>query len=321
MNGILGGHFLTIVGYDDTLWIDVNGNGQVDPGERGAFLVANSWGPFWGNAGFTWISYDAFLNTSAVPNGPSANRVAAAGSENNYVFSVTPKAPNYSPTLIGQFSLKQNYRNQISVQAGISNLTQTAPSKTFQCYGLMNQGGPLKFNGSVPGNPGTATFAVDMTDLLGSSSTPQRYYLVTGDNTAGNPTILTAYSLLDLVHNKQVNYSATPLQCDASQITPYIDYTFTNNPPPAPPVVSITSPSNNATVQGILTVAVNATSNMGISRVELYADSFLQVTDTTPPYMMAFSTTGLSQGSHQLTAVAYDTVGNSSKSSITVNIH
>lgn len=40
-----GGHFVTVVGYDENL---------------GAFKIANSWGPAWKNKGFVWVSYDAF---------------------------------------------------------------------------------------------------------------------------------------------------------------------------------------------------------------------------------------------------------------------
>lgn len=226
MNGMDGGHFMTIVGYDDNLWIDVNGNGEVDSGERGAFLIANSWGTSWGNNGLIWISYDAFLDRSAVANGPSDNRIAAASAENNYVFSVVPKTQNYTPSLIGQFTLNQSYRNQISVQAGSSNLSHDKPMQTFDCYALMNQGGPLEFDGTQPGDPEQATFAVDMTDLLNSSTPEQRYYLLTSDNTEGHPTVLTAFNLLDLTNNQQVSYPGVPLQCDHSQMTPYIDYTF-----------------------------------------------------------------------------------------------
>ncbi|HEY2810787.1 MAG TPA: malectin domain-containing carbohydrate-binding protein [Rhabdochlamydiaceae bacterium] len=224
LDGREGGHFMTIVGYDDNIWIDVNGNGQVDSGERGAFLVANSWGNDWGNSGFIWISYDAFLNTSAVLNGPRANRVAAATAENNYVFCATPKASHYAPKLIGMFALNQNFRDQISIQGGVSDTTQTAPAQTFDCYALMNQGGPLEFDGSTPGSPETATFAVDMSDLVNPSGITQRFYLVAGDDMSGSPTTVESFALYDLVNQQQVNCSSLPQSCDNSQIAPYIDY-------------------------------------------------------------------------------------------------
>jgi C1A family cysteine protease len=44
-----GGHALCVVGYDD------NRNG-------GAFEIINSWGRKWGNGGFIWIPYNAFVN-------------------------------------------------------------------------------------------------------------------------------------------------------------------------------------------------------------------------------------------------------------------
>ena len=38
------GHAMTVVGYNDNLWVDLNKNGRVDPGEKGALRIANSWG-------------------------------------------------------------------------------------------------------------------------------------------------------------------------------------------------------------------------------------------------------------------------------------
>ena len=44
VNGTSGYHAMTVVGYNDNIWVDINGNGAVDAGEKGAFRIANSWG-------------------------------------------------------------------------------------------------------------------------------------------------------------------------------------------------------------------------------------------------------------------------------------
>jgi len=88
------------------------------------------------------------------------------------------------------------------------------------------------------------------------------------------------------------------------------------------PAVSITAPLNGATVVG--TVAVNATAsdNVGVTKVEFYLDGVLKSTDTTSPYSWSWDTTASSNGSHSLTAKAYDAalnVGTSTAVGVTVN--
>ncbi len=77
-----------------------------------------------------------------------------------------------------------------------------------------------------------------------------------------------------------------------------------------PPDVSITSPLSNATVSGLITVSVSATDNTGVARVEFYLDNVLQVTDTATPFNWSWNTAQTSNGSHNLTAKAYDAAGN-----------
>ena len=66
------GHSLTIVGYDDNKWVDINGDGVKQTAETGAFKVANSWGKsfdaygYSSNDGFFWVAYDALNKQSAV---------------------------------------------------------------------------------------------------------------------------------------------------------------------------------------------------------------------------------------------------------------
>jgi len=46
---------MSIVGYDDSIWCDINGNGVAEAAEKGAFKVANSWGTGWGHEGDCYI--------------------------------------------------------------------------------------------------------------------------------------------------------------------------------------------------------------------------------------------------------------------------
>ncbi|HSX04546.1 MAG TPA: Ig-like domain-containing protein [Rhabdochlamydiaceae bacterium] len=323
MNGRNGGHNISIVGYDDNIWIDVNGNGQVDPGERGAFLLCNSWGPNWGNKGFLWVSYDAFLETSAVVNGPTAGRVGFSEDWGGRAFAQVAKAANYRPSLVGQFTISQVFRNQITIQGGVGGPSATVPAQTFQDTAIYNSGGAYAFNGLSASSPLSGTFALDFTDLIPAISTSgsQKYMLVLGDITAGNPTGLANFSLIDTVHNKTITNSMA-LMVDAGTQYPSVIYDFYNQPVPdkTPPTVAITSPTSGSTVANTVQVIANATDNIGISKVEFYVDSVLKFTDTSSPYMFSLDTTGLTNGNHNVAAIAYDPSNNSSTSAIVLNV-
>ena len=86
-----------------------------------------------------------------------------------------------------------------------------------------------------------------------------------------------------------------------------------------PPTTSITSPASGATVSGTVTVAANASDDVGVTRVELCVDGALTGSDTTAPYQIAWNTTTASNGSHGLQTRAYDAAGNVG-SSTTVNV-
>lgn len=88
-----------------------------------------------------------------------------------------------------------------------------------------------------------------------------------------------------------------------------------------PPTVSITSPANGAVVNGIVTVTATATDNVGVTRVEFYADTTLLGTVTTPPYAHSWDTTPFVNGAHQLVAKAYDAANNVGTSTISVTVN
>ncbi len=78
----------------------------------------------------------------------------------------------------------------------------------------------------------------------------------------------------------------------------------------APPSVSITSPANNSSVSGTVSVTANASDNAGVVKVELYVNGVLTASDSSAPYLFAWDTAPLSVGSYTLSAKAYDAAGN-----------
>jgi subtilisin family serine protease len=93
------------------------------------------------------------------------------------------------------------------------------------------------------------------------------------------------------------------------------------DPDTVSPSASITSPSNGATVSRTVTVKAAASDDVGVTRVDIFVDGVLIGSDTSAPYEVSWSTTKVPNGSHTLTAVAYDAAGNSAVSAgVTVKV-
>ncbi len=85
----------------------------------------------------------------------------------------------------------------------------------------------------------------------------------------------------------------------------------------------MTAPSAGSTVSGVVTVAANATDDVGVAEVDFLLDGVSIGLDATAPYSVQWNTTTSSNGQHNLSARARDTTGNfgltSSVLSVTVN--
>jgi hypothetical protein len=77
------------------------------------------------------------------------------------------------------------------------------------------------------------------------------------------------------------------------------------------PTVTMTAPSNGATVSGTVQVAANASDDVGVEGVQFKLNgNNLAAEERFAPYEITWDTTGVSNGSHSLTAVARDAAGN-----------
>ncbi|NJD23010.1 MAG: T9SS type A sorting domain-containing protein, partial [Melioribacter sp.] len=87
------------------------------------------------------------------------------------------------------------------------------------------------------------------------------------------------------------------------------------------PVVSITSPANNSTVTGTITVNSSASDNIGVAGVQYKLDgSILGSEVVTSPYNLSWNTVQTTDGTHILSAIARDAAGNTATASLTVNV-
>jgi subtilisin family serine protease len=86
-----------------------------------------------------------------------------------------------------------------------------------------------------------------------------------------------------------------------------------------PPVVSIASPTGG-TVSGSIKVSVNATDNVGVTRVDLLVNNTVVGTSNVAPYAFTWNTATSPNGSVTLAARAYDAAGYVTISSIIVNV-
>jgi uncharacterized protein involved in tellurium resistance len=88
-----------------------------------------------------------------------------------------------------------------------------------------------------------------------------------------------------------------------------------------PPSISITSPSNAATISGTESVLVSANDNVGVTKVEYYIDGTLSYTDTASPYVFSWNTSTVANKNYTLLVKAYDAAGNVGQSSqVTVTV-
>lgn len=87
------------------------------------------------------------------------------------------------------------------------------------------------------------------------------------------------------------------------------------------PTVALTAPAPNATVSGTVSVTATAADNVGVSRVEFYDNGLLMSATNVAPYSHTWNSTTVANGTHILSARAYDTTGNIGQSaSVTTSV-
>lgn len=158
--------------------------------------------------------------------------------------------------------------------------------------------------------------------VLGTEGNGKNYLL---DMTPGSnfvdmkdPALLSAAIFSDPLSKVSIE----TLSASSTGVSVRISLNGSSEPPAdsSAPTISITSPSNNATVSNSITISTSASDNVGISKVELYIDGVLKQIDTSSPYGFSLDTKTLSDGAHTLLVRAFDAANNVGSSQISINV-
>ena len=236
---LVGGHAVTLVGYDDAKSYLDHRDAQT---HYGAFLVANSWGTWWGvenstgggTKGFFWVAYDMFLNSTF---GPTAY--------------YNTDRDNYRPRLYAAAGVNHPQRDQVSVRAGlsttpgwwsyyavdfdgggalaVSSAKRIAVDMTDGCSLIGTDpvvaSAQLRVNASA-GDPGTITTATFYEDLDGDGTYYPTSY--TGPTVTVNPGLVGAASATIIMHVGEVTAAVDPDTVNSSGVTS-LSATFTDS--------------------------------------------------------------------------------------------
>ncbi len=110
-------------------------------------------------------------------------------------------------------------------------------------------------------------------------------------------------------------YGGNAGACTTGSFDDHDDLVFPVLVPPdtAPPVVNLSSPPNNATVRGIVSVGAIAADDVGVARVDFLLDGIVAYADMTAPYAWGWNTAAGTNGWHVVAARARDAAGNVSE--------
>lgn len=162
-----GGHRIAIVGYDDDIWADINQNGVVEEGEKGAFKIANSWGEEWGNDGCIWFSYDSVNPVSSVADTSYINLSRGRAVSLMDIVGMTAQPVEEKSNTFAEFTMNSPSATTVKVDISATNSNGekitygVVPFRSSQMYYSV---GNFGFDGTK--NPTDGTFTIDLQNVI-----------------------------------------------------------------------------------------------------------------------------------------------------------
>jgi hypothetical protein len=190
------------------------------------------------------------------------------------------------------------------------NMLWSAPIWVTQTTGSTDTISP-SVSASVSGTSGNINLAATASDNVGVSKV--EFYidnsLKATSTAAPYSTIVNSTSLSNGSHNLQAKAYDAANNIGSSSV---VSFTVNNvTADTTPPTVSASATGSS----GSISLTANASDNVGVTKVEFYVDNALKGNDLTAPFSLSLDSTTLTNGSHTLTAKAFDAANNNSTSS------
>ena len=189
--GEVVGHALTVVGYDDEIGIDLNGDNQItnnidinndgiidmNDWEMGALILANTWGKGWGNGGFAYCLYSVL-----------AREGHDGGIWNKSVHMVMP-VEQIDPVVTMRVKMTHTSRNKFRILAGVSTNPEATFADRVMAFAHFNyQGGDYPLVGDDPADSTHFELGLDISSLVSDldPGQPVRFFLMIDERDPGS---------------------------------------------------------------------------------------------------------------------------------------
>ena len=202
-------HAVTMVGWDDRIEFDLDGNGvagELDKDEKGAWIIVNSWGD-WCNKGFIYCPYKYA--------GPVSDPATGAMKGGYWWGELYHARKNFRPLRVIKLKMDYTHRSELFLQVGIStDLNATEPEAVSDMHHFRYAGDGMNGNADpAPAIPMLGKwknewheepmeFCYDVTDFSNKFDTnkPLKYFFIINRKKATNTGYGNVYdaSILDL---------------------------------------------------------------------------------------------------------------------------
>ncbi len=218
--GTFVGHALTVVGYNDSIRLDRNGDGEytntididgdhvvdLNDFEKGALIVANTWGKGWGDSGFAYVPYHLL------------GLYGKQGGLWNKSVHIVETAKTVEPILTLRTEFSHSSRKSLRIMAGVSNDPDaTEPEHILEFPMFHYQGTATPFYSHDGGDTTRFELGLDISPLTDFIETdgPVRIFLIFDEKDAWSGIDGKIYSMS--VYN-QFNSKDSTL-CSQTQVT------------------------------------------------------------------------------------------------------